>query len=413
MFYRKNKNERLPATSNQQPATSNQQPATSFRFTLLALAICVFSSNIAYAKKPVKKQRLKAQQTQITTKSNVKTQNLATQIAIAPIATFKNPLLPNTTRPSIKSIALSANGAQVLAGSVDGLIKAWDISTGNVVFTTNNPQLSAIGSTKFTSPVSAVAYSPDSQTFIAGSHPGTALFDANTGKLIKLFIKSTPFSRSLAFSPNGKTFAVGSADQQLAPTHVGSIQIIQVETGNVLITIPQKGNVTSVAFSPDGLSIATINQQEITLWDAATGQKIRNFDIHNYVKDQEYARAVAFSPDGKTLVTGGGENTPWHGIVKTWKVSDATLINTAQLSQPVETVTFNHAGDKIAVGTFGTDVYVYDATNLKLQTTYSGNKDSNATSGHTGTIHAVAFSLDDKTLFSGSQDQSIKLWQVQ
>ena len=413
MFYRKNKNERLPATSNQQPATSNQQPATSFRLTLFALALCVFSSNIAYAKKPVKKAHLKAPQTQTTTKSSIKTQNQATQIAIAPIATFKNALLPNTTRPSIKSIALSANGTQVLAGSVDGLIKAWDISTGNVVYTTNNPQLSAIGSTKFTSPVSAVAYSPNGQTFLAGSYPGTALFDANTGKLIKLFIKSTSFSHTLAFSPDGKTFVVGSADKQLAPTHIGSIQIIEVETGNVLITIPQKGNVTSVAYSPDGLSIATINGQEITLWDAATGQKIRYFDIHNYVKDQEYASAVAFSPDGKVLVTGGGENTPWHGILKTWKVSDATLINTTELSQPVETVMFNHAGNKIAVGTFGKDLYVYDATNLQLQTTYSGNQNPNATGGHTGAIHAVAFSLDDKTLFSGSQDQAIKLWQVQ
>jgi WD40 repeat protein len=382
------------------------------RLTILALVLCVFSSNIAYAKKPIKKQRLKDPQSQVTTKSSSKKQSVATQAVIAPIATFTNPLIPNTPRPSIKSIAVSPSGTQVLAGSDDGLVKVWDIATGNVAFTTNNPQLSAIGSNKFTSPVSAVAYSPDGQSFLSGSYAGTALFNANTGKLIKLF-NSTSFSHALAFSPNGKTFAVGSAGRQLPPNFVGNIQIIDIDTGAALVTIPQKGNVTSIAYSPDGLNFATVNNQEITLWDATTGNKIRYFDIHNYIKDQEYATAVAFSPDGQTLVTGGGENEPWHGILRTWKVADATLINNIKVTQPVQTVAFNHAGNKIAVGEFGSSVTVYDATNLKLQTTFDGNLNPNATSGHTGTIHSVVWSQDDKILFSGSRDQSIKLWSVQ
>jgi WD40 repeat protein len=380
----------------------------SLRLNLIALVLCVFSTNIAYAKKPIKKQRSKTLQTQVSSKK----QNLATQAVIAPLATFTNPLIPNTTRPSIKSIAINPNGTQVLAGSEDGLVKVWDIATGNVAFTTNNPQLTAIGSAKFTSPVSTVAYSPDGQSFLSGSYAGTALFDANTGKLIKLF-NSTSNSHALAFSPNGKTFVVGSAGIQFPPNFVGNIQIINIDTGAVLITIPQKGNVTSVAYSPDGLSFATVNNQEITLWDTATGNKIRYFDIHNYIKDQEYATAVAFSPDGQTLVTGGGENEPWHGVLRTWKVADATLINSIKVAQPVQTVAFNHAGNKIAVGEFGSSVTVYDANNLKLQTTFDGNSNPNATSGHTGTINAVTWSQDDKTLFSGSQDQSIKLWGVQ
>jgi WD40 repeat protein len=380
----------------------------SLRLNLIALVLCVFSTNIAYAKKPIKKQRSKTPQTQVSSKK----QNLATQAVIAPLATFTNPLIPNTTRPSIKSISINPNGTQVLAGSEDGLVKVWDIATGNVAFTTNNPQLTAIGSAKFTSPVSMVAYSPDGQSFLSGSYAGTALFDANTGKLIKLF-NSTSYSHALAFSPDGKTFIVGSAGIQFPPNFVGNIQIIDIDTGTALITIPQKGNVTSVAYSPDSLSFATVNNQEITLWDTATGNKIRYFDIHNYIKDQEYATAVAFSPDGQTIVTGGGENEPWHGVLRTWKVADATLINSIKVAQPVQTVAFNHAGNKIAVGEFGSSVTVYDASNLKLQTTYDGNLNPNATSGHTGTINAVVWSQDDKTLFSGSQDQSIKLWKVQ
>ena len=294
------------------------------------------------------------------------------------------------------------------------MLKVWDIAAATVQISTNNPKLSAVGSNKFISSVNTVAFSPDGKTFLSGSLVGTALFDASTGQVIR-FYNTTGSSRVLAFSPNGQAFAVASADQQLSPSFIGNVQIIDVASGNALVTIGQQiGGTTGLAFSPDGLSLATANMQNITLWDVSTGNKIRQFDIHNYVKDQEYATVLAFSPDRLTLVSGGGENQPWHGILKTWKVADASLINTAELAEPVQTITFNHAGNKIAVGSFGKNVYLYDAANLNLHTTYqAATQSQTANSGHLGTINSVAFSADDKTLFSGSRDQSIKQWSVQ
>ena len=65
------------------------------------------------------------------------------------------------------------------------------------------------------------------------------------------------------------------------------------------------GWVNSVAFSPDGTTLASGSGDEtIRLWDANTGRHLRTLTGHT-----GWVRSVAFSPDGNTLASGSGDDT--------------------------------------------------------------------------------------------------------
>ena len=156
------------------------------------------------------------------------------------------------------------------------------------------------------------------------------------------------------------------------------------------------GRVTSVAFSPDGKRLVSGSQDNtVKVWDAQTGQETLTLKGHTGA-----VRSVAFSPDGKRLVSGSQD-----GTVKVWDAQTGQETLTLKgHTLWVTSVAFSPDGKRLVSGSQDCTVKVWDA-----QTGH----ESLTLKGHTGGITSVAFSPDGKRLVSGSQDGTVKVWDAQ
>ena len=107
--------------------------------------------------------------------------------------------------------------------------------------------------------------------------------------------------------------------------------------------------------------------------------------------------AVAFSPDGKTLVSGSRDAT-----IKLWDVASASLKRTlTNHAADVYALSFSHSGKLMASGSKDTTIVLWDPTTFEPIRTLRG---------HTAAVRDLAFSPDDKLLASAAEDRTLRLW---
>src|SRR5579883_570499 len=285
--------------------------------------------------------------------------------------------------------------------------------------------------------VTAVAFSPDGKLLASGSWDDSLhLWDAKTGKLLRILLQGQHPGMvvSVFFTPDGKQLV--SCGGRVGDN---SARVWDLATGKELRRWPIPGG-WKLALSPDGMLLAGIgnpgrNRDSITLWDITTGKQVRELLFEGV---QDSVIALAFSPDGKQLVSGGGSTLRLFDIVK------GKQLRTFGEGERINSVSFSPDGKTVAVARNKEAISLWDVATFKKLRTFGNENGARVAFSHDGKTLAgcgfgfgkavlwdtatgkklrelpgqhyqvwdLAFSPDDKTLAVGNLDSQVRLWDV-
>ncbi len=209
--------------------------------------------------------------------------------------------------------------------------------------------------------------------------------------------------RALAISPDKSTVVAGRGNQ-LDVYDAGSGTFVRHLVDPGLMTADRKpvqaahlSIVESLAYSPDGRYVASGSFQEVLLWDIQTAtikQRLTGF--------ADRVVALAFSPNGKLLATGGGAPTE-DGEIKIFEVPSGKLVVDVKNghSDTVFGVCFSPDSTKLATCAADKFVKVFEVPSGKFIKAFEG---------HTHHVLDVGWKGDGKLLASASADNTVKIW---
>ncbi|MBZ9700534.1 MULTISPECIES: caspase family protein [unclassified Mesorhizobium] len=279
------------------------------------------------------------------------------------------------------SVAFSPDGRRIASGADDGSIRIWDVDTGLLV-------RSLLGSKG----VFSIAFSPSGKSLIVGSASKKVdLWDLTTGKLAGTSGQLPWWAKSVVFAPKGDVVAAaGETGVILLSPSDG--QIVR-ELKNAYEPLSTK----SLAFSRSGRWLVTgaSSSGSAKLWDTATWGVVREFDGDGQ---------VAVSPDEQFVVTGGGSD----GTLKLFELQSGRLLRMlVGHAWYVNSVAFSPDGRLLISGSGDGTVRIWEvATGEELSQTIGIDQANSTTIGADGRfdssnleqIRALAWAMPDDRL---------------
>lgn len=327
---------------------------------------------------------------------------------------------------SIKRVAFNLDCHEIAIASADNTVQVWDTTTMKHKFTLEHTSsvvgfsynhdrknllttvhtdktvwlwntLSLTGKptiklSDHTKDVSSVAFSSDGNMFATGSEDGSLMLLTNTtGTLIEKVDEQRYSIGSFfvgSFNQNGDSLAIGIGMR---------VMLMEVKPLRLKAAVV-KGDgryswIRNIAYSPDGKTIVTGRDKKVEIWDARSGR------LKGSIESQRFnIKSTVMSPDGKTIAF------DMYNKVSLLDITTQTVKRQLVLERSCVPLAFSPDGNKIAAteGWKG-KVQVLDISSGIIEQTLKG---------HAGTVTSAVFSPDVNTLTTAGEDGTLLLWDL-
>jgi WD40 repeat protein/tRNA A-37 threonylcarbamoyl transferase component Bud32 len=329
-------------------------------------------------------------------------------------------------------LAINPDGKRVAAAGLDPTVRVWDARTGrltrtfadidhvvfNLAFRPDGRRLAAVGLDRGGPPpfvlklwdpetgrpvlsarppwqIMATAFSPDGRWLALGRLDGTVnLADAKTGQVIRVLGKHDRevMMVGVIFRPDGRRLASVSGDGTVKIWDVTPAQQ-SLSGGRAWLPVP---GLCCQAGCPIPLAPAAVVQVGLASWLETSGPH----PVLTLSNGGAGFWGVAFSPDGRRLITGSQD-----GRLTLWEADTGRELHTVRglSGGPSLAVAFSPDGRWVISAGGDCAVRVWDAATLEPAQTFRG---------HRGPIRCLAVSREGPFVVTGSNDQTVKLWDL-
>ena len=286
----------------------------------------------------------------------------------------------------ITALAFDTDGTVLLTGARDTMARRWDAATGKPL---GEPL-------PHDHAVLAVAFHPDGRLVLTGCFDGTArLWDTATEKEV-CRLRHQAAVQGVAFHADGRCFLTASADRSARLWDLTGRPL-----GNPLV---HGGWVMAGAFHPDGNQVLTGSlDRTARLWQLAAPPD----DPRRTLTHRSWVQAVAWRPDGGAVATGGRSNRVriWY-----WDADNGKFVRRPLRAgnleflhgNSVRAVAYSPDGQSIMTGSEDRTAQLWDAA--------TGEARFPQPLPHDNGVEAVAFSPDGRLLLTGGRDKTARLW---
>ncbi len=318
---------------------------------------------------------------------------------------------PHGHSSKIRDIMFTPDGKTLISVSEDKTIRLWDVETGDLVKTLRHQIGEGHEGT-----IHGGTLSPDGKILAIGGWPygggeygiPVHLFDLKSGEIVGLLKEHPDVVMALDFSQDGKWLASGSSSTVRIwdMSNIGADPVIILES---------EDGVFDLAFSPDGKKLVTSHiDNMVRLWDLSKSLEETQQSRTQTLKEPEkvmkkhttVACCVAYSPDGKYIISGDFDG---HHFL--WDTREGKVKKTFQPMDTASAVAFSPNSKHVVISN-GNKAEVYSVPKGKKITTFTKHASSVENNAFSNNVTTVAFHGDELIATAGGNEYDIYIWDL-